>query len=124
MGLQLAMTPTEQLFLEDCQSGDPSALLVYADWLDEQGRGQEAEWWRDYPSPPAVVCWFSYARIFYRGHGHGDGDGYGLGYSGGRGDGEGYGQDYEFGYLYFFRDEGYGRGDDQDNGEGDGHGYS
>ena len=83
-------------------ASDNSATLIYADWLEDQGQGQEAAQLRIIAAEGERGFSDSY------GYGHGYGYGYGDGYGYGYGDGHGYGYG-----------DGYGHGD----GYGYGHGY-
>lgn len=56
------MTPLEQSFLRDIKDkqDDDSPRLIYADWLDEQGRGERAEFIRyDVLHPHAGFAWLT-----------------------------------------------------------------
>ena len=80
---------------------DAGYALIYADWLEENHRDEEAAFVREMSGDVGGESAYSF-DLFGHGHGYGygDGDGYGDGY----GDGDGYG----YGYGY---------------GDGDGYGY-
>ena len=94
---------------------DVGLRLAFADWLEEQGRGQEAQFLRSHPSEPPPVEPFT-SHFEDSGYGHGGG----LSYGNASGDGTGWGEI----VLYGFADSvGYGQGDVDFNGVADGEGY-
>jgi hypothetical protein len=80
-------------------------MLVFSDWLEENGRFWEAKKWRFEAALPGIF------RTFYRDiYGYGYGNGYGNGYGYGNGNGDGYGDGNGNGNGYGY---GYGNGDIQ-----------
>lgn len=108
-------TPLECEFFRDAERCEFAALIL-PDWLEDQGRGEEAAWLRDW-SGEAVFT----DSYLYTGHsdGCGDGDsnnygnGHGDGYGNSDGDGDGDGHSRN-------RGDGYGDGDGCGDGRGDG----
>ena len=87
---------------------DEAARLAYADWLEEQGRAQEAQRARSRPRPPGEPRHVEEDAPLCEDYAFGDGDSYGES-NHGEGDGEGYG----FGFRHFYP---------QTNQWGEGHG--
>jgi uncharacterized protein (TIGR02996 family) len=95
---------------------DLAPQLIYSDWLEEQGRLQEALLWRG-----QKITKLDLYNLYNHGYGDGRGDGYGDGRGDGYGDGDGDG----LGDGYSNGDglgDGYSNGDG--NGDGLGDGYS
>jgi len=94
----------------------PDALLIAADWFEEQGRDGEAKACRDGLVDEMALA-LSLAALSY-GYGSGSGYGYGYGYGSGYGYGYGSGSGSGSGYGY-----GYGSGSGSGYGYGYGSGY-
>jgi uncharacterized protein (TIGR02996 family) len=93
------MSDAERAFVRQAESYE-GAELIFADWLDEQGRCAEAEALRDRSGESGFSddggYGYGYGDGYGYGHGHGDSDsgnggGGGYGFGGGDGDGSGYG---------------------------------
>ncbi len=72
----------ELCFQQAATEGDNSAILMYADWLEERSRDADAAWLRRRA--------MGHARSFYYAF-YGSGDGSGDGFGSGDGSGYGYG---------------------------------
>ena len=70
------------------QDSSDSSLLVYSDWLEDEGRLEEAEEVRRGTREPKTQRWIYEWRVFISGVG-GDGGGVGGGVGGGDGAGGG-----------------------------------
>jgi uncharacterized protein (TIGR02996 family) len=99
------MSDAERAFVRQAESHE-GAELIYADWLDEQGRCAEAAALRDRSGESG----FSESYGSGSGYGYGDGSSYGYGSGSGYGDGSGDGS-------------GSGDGDGSGSGYGDGSDY-
>ena len=110
----------EEVLLAAAGGPDELARLVYADWLEEQGRpGWESSWWR-LPCVPVEGAELRRGSRGGQGRGYGytdavgvgdgvaygtgyadaDGGGDGLGYGNGIANGQGCGLGYGYGYGY------------------------
>jgi uncharacterized protein (TIGR02996 family) len=89
------ISDAERAYIRQAESHE-GAELIYADWLDEQGRCAEAEALRDRSGESGFSDdgGYGYGYGYGDGYGHGDsgnGGGGGYGFGGGDGDGSGYG---------------------------------
>jgi uncharacterized protein (TIGR02996 family) len=93
------ISDAERAYVRQAES-HAGAELIYADWLDEQGRCAEAAALRDRSDESGFSDGYGGGNGNGRGDGGGGGfgGGFGGGYGGGYGDGDGDGDGYNAGY--------------------------